>query len=946
MNTASKKYHSLYSRIILSITGTVILLILIMTLFFGTWMKNSLINTLDDNSRNILEATKIHVENLHRGLSYYEDSLISKRKLDIRNNDYIAYSIITNAWNSYKSGSVDEETARNQAISYLRNIRYDNDEGYFWITTADLPVPKMLMHPYYPELEGQILDAPEYNTALGTDKNLFTAAVEVCLADGEGYIDYIWSKPGSEDPSGLFQKLSFVKYFEPWNLIIGTGLYLDDVQADIETRMSLNIDDLNQLIIRQKIGESGYIFIFDSDYKLLVHPLIAGTDGRNLINPETGDSLLDEMIESLSQSDGYFEYIWEKPGAEGEFRFRKKAFITSYPPLGWYICSTTYMDDVDESVSIMLKSFSIIASVFILISIFLSLLVSRNITNQLSAIIKKIKKTDQTGIPMAYVPDSRLTELHFLSEVINNMLDSIKDSRAELRRERDFSLRIITDAPYIITSVKMDGTTAFINKRGQEVTGYSNSEFLDKKWIENFHPRENKNLFELLLKELTVKEIEDKELILTARNGEDKTIVWSSMTRRNDNKEIIEIIFFGRDVSKRKEAEEALRKSEKRAHLLLNIIPDLLFIISDEGIFIDYESNNREFYINYDFHQKSVEELLPPDVAELTVQKVQEALKTGEIVEYIYTLMNPQKERMHFEARMIPSGTNEVLAIVRDVTDKKRMQEMMVQSEKMLSVGGLAAGMAHEINNPLAGMLQTSNVLATRLNEINIPANIKAAEKVGTTMEIVHAFMKSRGIFRMLENISESGIRIAEIVENMLSFARKSDDSTSTYSIPVLMDKTIELAATDFDLKKHYDFKLIQIIREYSNSLTEVPCQPGKIQQVFLNILSNSAQALREANVDNPMMKIKIYEDHEKRIIIIEIEDNGPGMTEETRKRIFEPFFTTKPVGTGTGLGLSVSYFIIKENHGGDMNVQSTPGDGCKFIISLPIDRGEVIEKY
>ena len=102
---------------------------------------------------------------------------------------------------------------------------------------------------------------------------------------------------------------------------------------------------------------------------------------------------------------------------------------------------------------------------------------------------------------------------------------------------------------------------------------------------------------------------------------------------------------------------------------------------------------------------------------------------------------------------------------------------MMVQSEKMLSVGGLAAGMAHEINNPLAGVMQTANVMSNRLSDTELPANRLAAEEAGTSMEAIQAFMEARGIFRMLKNIRESGTRAAEIVSNMLSFARKSDST-------------------------------------------------------------------------------------------------------------------------------------------------------------------------
>jgi signal transduction histidine kinase len=266
----------------------------------------------------------------------------------------------------------------------------------------------------------------------------------------------------------------------------------------------------------------------------------------------------------------------------------------------------------------------------------------------------------------------------------------------------------------------------------------------------------------------------------------------------------------------------------------------------------------------------------------------------------------------------------------------------MVQSEKMLSVGGLAAGMAHEINNPLAGMIQTANIMKSRLGDLQIPANLRAADEIGIPMEHIKTFMEKRRILRMLEAISESGRRVAEIVDNMLSFARKSEATFSSHHPAQLMDKILDLAITDYDLKKQYDFKTIKIIKEYEDNLPMLPCEGAKIQQVLLNILRNGAQAMQAENSANntaPRFNLRLSAETETNMLKIEIQDNGPGMDKATQARIFEPFFTTKPVGVGTGLGLSVSYFIITQIHGGTMDVKSTLGKGTTFIIRLPMER-------
>ncbi|MFO7750606.1 MAG: ATP-binding protein [Desulfobacteraceae bacterium] len=287
-------------------------------------------------------------------------------------------------------------------------------------------------------------------------------------------------------------------------------------------------------------------------------------------------------------------------------------------------------------------------------------------------------------------------------------------------------------------------------------------------------------------------------------------------------------------------------------------------------------------------------------------------------------------------------------AVIRidDVTDHVKMEETMVQSEKMMSVGGLAAGMAHEINNPLAGILQNASVIKNRLSARDLPANQRDAKDAGTDMTAIFSFMERRDIFKLLGNVQEAGMRAAEIVKDMLGFARKGDESVSSYSMEKLLDEAVNLAGTDYDLKKKFDFKQIEIVREYGANLPTILCEKSKIQQVFFNILQNGAQAMAEKlkEPDRGGARFILRTKKTDRIVQVEIEDNGPGMDPKESKRIFEPFFTTKPVDIGTGLGLSIAYFIIHDNHKGSLAVETRPGKGANFIIRLPIIRGEITE--
>jgi signal transduction histidine kinase len=204
-------------------------------------------------------------------------------------------------------------------------------------------------------------------------------------------------------------------------------------------------------------------------------------------------------------------------------------------------------------------------------------------------------------------------------------------------------------------------------------------------------------------------------------------------------------------------------------------------------------------------------------------------------------------------------------------------------------------------------------------------------------LEDIQAYMEDREVYKMLDSVMDAGKRAAVIVANMLSFSRKSNSGYLAEDMARLLDKTLELAKSDYNLKKRFDFKRIKIITRYEPEAPKVMCKASEIQQVFFNILTNGAQAMMSwDDIKEPCFELLIVSEHKQ--VRIEIQDNGPGMKEDVKKRVFEPFFTTKGVGDGTGLGLAVSYFIITESHNGSIEVRSKPGQGTAFIIKLPVE--------
>ncbi len=270
-----------------------------------------------------------------------------------------------------------------------------------------------------------------------------------------------------------------------------------------------------------------------------------------------------------------------------------------------------------------------------------------------------------------------------------------------------------------------------------------------------------------------------------------------------------------------------------------------------------------------------------------------------------------------------------------DVTDRLQLEEMLVQTEKMMSVGGLAAGMAHEINNPLGAILHSTQNIRRRLSP-ELPRNAELAYRCGTNLNIIRDYLEQQNIMQFLENIQDAGERAAKIVSNMLQFSRHSDKMLTPNNLSDLLERSIEIARSDLDLQSELALGNIDLDMQLEPDLV-VPCMPSEIEQVMLNLIKNGIHAIRARGEDAAPGKLAIRCGRNGNQAVIQVQDNGIGMSDEVRKRIFEPFFTTKDVGSGTGLGLSVSYFIICTNHRGQMEAQSEPGEGSCFTIRLPI---------
>jgi signal transduction histidine kinase len=296
-------------------------------------------------------------------------------------------------------------------------------------------------------------------------------------------------------------------------------------------------------------------------------------------------------------------------------------------------------------------------------------------------------------------------------------------------------------------------------------------------------------------------------------------------------------------------------------------------------------------------------------------------------------LENKVNERT-IELKQSNEGLNKALV------DLKEAETQLVESEKMASLGQLTAGIAHEINNPINFV--TSNVKPLKRDVLIMIEAIEELEQVVRSgvplaekqkrieeykQEIDYDYLKIE-IDQLLTGISEGAGRTAEIVKGLRIFSRLDEDDIKKADINEGLDSTLIITNNLLN-------NSIKVIKEYSN-LPLIECYPGKLNQVFLNIISNGVYAVRKKFADKDGGKITIATKADEDYIYISIADNGIGMDENTKKRLYEPFFTTKDVGEGTGLGMSIAYNTIIK-HNGYINIISELGEGTEFIIKLPL---------
>ncbi|HWE42854.1 MAG TPA: PAS domain S-box protein [Gemmatimonadaceae bacterium] len=359
-----------------------------------------------------------------------------------------------------------------------------------------------------------------------------------------------------------------------------------------------------------------------------------------------------------------------------------------------------------------------------------------------------------------------------------------------------------------------------------------------------------------------------------------------------------------RDVSEERRSLEELARSEARYRHLFEGANDAIMTFDSMGRFTTVNDAGevlsgyaREELIGRFFGPLLAMEALPRAIIEF-----RRAL-SGNVGHFETVIVRKDGERRYMTVNYAcPQRSREVLCVIRDATEEKRLQQQLIQSEKMAAIGQLVSGVAHEVNNPLASISAFAQLMMA-------DRTLKPDQR------------------HSMEVISGEARRAARIVHNLLTFARQHKAEKTLADINKVLDDSIELRAYELNVRG------IRIEREFDSPPPETMADIYQLQQVVLNLITNAEQAM--AAVDRPHHRLTLRCRTQGDTIRIEVEDTGPGIPPESLDVIFNPFFTTKPTGQGTGLGLSISLGIVSEHGGRIWAERANPG--ARFCIELPL---------
>jgi diguanylate cyclase (GGDEF)-like protein len=415
----SKIFH----KTMLFTTIATVLLYYIFFIYFAIPKIEHSINRLEGkNAKEILAKIVILSRHVYSDLEYYKKIVFKYKENTLKSVTQLAYSILEYHNKQAIDGVITQSRAKELAYTQIGELRYADDE-YFFIVDSNYTI---ISHP-----DKKLINKNLFNLKDRNGKFFISEMVNKCLKGTESFTQYVWQDRDNKN----FDKLSFTRNFKPWDICIGTGVSIEDIKYETNKRESELFEQLKSIVSSTKIGNLGYIYIFNKDGIMLVHPNdnLLGLDISHLKNPSSGNMLYDDLIKA-SKSTGELKYRWDKPSDKGNYIYEKISWIEYIPELEWYIASSAYIDELDSSSYELMYRMYLFGIILLMLFLVVSFLFFRRLfrpISDLTNMTSKVTKGDYS-VRSKYIYNN---EIGVLCQNFNTMVERIDENIQTLDRK-------------------------------------------------------------------------------------------------------------------------------------------------------------------------------------------------------------------------------------------------------------------------------------------------------------------------------------------------------------------------------------------------------------------------------------------------------------------------------------------------------------------------------
>lgn len=682
-------------------------------------------------------------------------------------------------------------------------------------------------------------------------------------------------------------------------------------------------DDINQIInniARRKDIEN--IRIYNKDGRIKFSNHFAEVDMRTNIRDEACEIChrsappqvevgLEQRTRILDSDEGYrrlgiISPIYNEPGCSTSgchFHPEDKKILGALDVV-------VSLEEIDREIIFFERSvIGMAIFVFVLTSAIIFVFVLRFVKHPIQLLVEGTRRISR-GEYQKQIEYHSGDEVGDLAQVINQMAEEIGQKQAELSRQMEEYQNLFEMVPCIITVQNRDYRLVQFNREFQEKFDPQPGNFCYRA----YKGRETKCI--VCPVEKTFQDGRSHSSEETGFSKDGKPTHWLVKTSpiKNSEGQIIAVMEMNLDITARKKLEEELELSEKKYHTIFNNIPNPVFVLDAETLeVLDCNDSVSAVYgCNKDgVRCRNFLDLFPEEDRDRMAQSIR-----------THSTINQAKQRrkdgktLFVNIRISPSQYSDrkvLLITTSDITKRLEAEQQLIQASKMATLGEMATGVAHELNQPLSVIKTASNYFIKKINKKE-----PIADEILATM---------------CGEIDSHVDRASKIINHMRQFGRKSDMALEDVEINRVLHRTYDIFSQQLKVRG------IEIEAALAENLPLVKVDPDRLEQVFINLLINARDAImdRVEDEETPAVEKKIFliTRFEAHKVIVEICDSGVGIPEGMADKIFEPFFTTKEVGKGTGLGLSISYGIVKD-FGGRIYTKPRTGGGACFVIQIP----------